>query len=711
MRRWHSTARLCCAIALALTPAWVLGAEIAYLAPHQKPRPECLAVLRETDVALAAGAPVAGPQLSAPGDPIYLASYLADLQGGDLRAYRLGDVERPPGVNPAANVLAEPIWSARATLQAVSLANRRVVLTSLADGTGVPLRWDRIDTSLRDRLDRQSAAQDADGRGAARLDYLRGSRAHEGPGKTDFRQRSSLLGAIVNSTPWLMLAPSAGYIEALAPGYPAFRQAGLARPSLLFVGAGDGMLHGFSAVDGAPVMAYVPRALGARLAALSVSGEPARPYVDGSPLVADVNLDLTPSGWRSYLFAPLGRGAQGLVALDVTRGMFSEDDAANIVKWEFTDQHDAQLGHLIDRPGIDEITGRARQVVRLGDGKWAILLGNGHGSEVDDGHAGSGAAYLFVVYVTGPSGAGGTWVEGRDYLKIATGPRGAGPRNGLGQPFAIDRDGDGLVDLVYAGDRKGNVWKFDLSGSDPLRWRAAFGDAGRPFYAAGAALSVSAAVLATPHPLGGHMVHFGTGRALAENDLPTTQVQTVFGIWDRPGAAGPPAAGRARLLRQSASRADQGDGVLGSALHVDDWTSVDGWLLDLPMPSESLLEHPAYRGRQLMFKTVFKARPGHDCDTGWGGNLWLLDALDGATPLLTFDRNGDGVVNRADLHWDGQGAPRALSGKFIGQGAGESARSADGQLVRGGDTGAAITRMRTGAPRKARRRWWREIGD
>lgn len=112
------------------------------------------------------------------------------------------------------------------------------------------------------------------------------------------------------------------------------------------------------------------------------------------------------------------------------------------------------------------------------------------------------------------------------------------------------------------------------------------------------------------------MVYFGTGRAFADTDLPTMQVQTVFGLWDRPGASAPLAAGRDRLLQRTATLSEPGNGVHGSALHIDDWTKHDGWVLDLPMSSESLLEHPAYRGRQLLFKTVFKARPGRDCDTG-----------------------------------------------------------------------------------------------
>jgi len=338
-------------------------------------------------------------------------------------------------------------------------------------------------------------------------------------------------------------------------------------------------------------------------------------------------------------------------------------------------------------------------------------------------HAGSGHAVLFILYINGPSGPGATWVLGRDYLKITTGPRGSGPANGLGAPFPIDTDGDGKVDAIYAGDRKGNIWKFDVGSASDSDWKPAFIDArtatSLPFFTANPdaslslEVSVTAAVLAMPHPLGGTMVNFGTGKAIEADDLPTRQVQTLFGIRDRPGAQHPPASGRERLLRQTASIASDGSGVFSTSHRITDWDEHDGWLLDLPMKSESVLADPAYGSAGMVtFKTDFKSvAPRQACGSGWDANLWMLNALDGSAPAHGFDVNGDGRFDAADLTLNDSGNLQSLSGIFIRHGNGEVSRLADGQLIRGGGASASVRRIIERRNATGGRLYWRELSD
>lgn len=689
MRAWLTA--LVLLVLLVLDMAGPAAAQLARMPPHQQPAGD--------QTGLACGGASAPLLVSSPegGEMLFLTSFNARFDGGNLIAL-------PAPANPAGST---PLWQARETMEAASVAGQRVVLSLRDDGSATPFVWDQLDASARKALSRDAARGVEDDRGPERLDYLRGSHASELA--LGFRARpGGVLGAIVNSSPWWMAAPSAGYATLQAPGYPEFRASSLSRPAMLWVGTEDGMLHGLRASDGAPLVSYAARALLPALASLSAppaSAAALRPWLDGSPMVADVNLDDTLRGWRSLLFAPMGRGARGVLAMDVTQAQFSEAAAASVVRWEFTDSDDADLGYLISRPQIDPLTRQPRQVVRLANGRWALLLGNGYDSA-------AGNAVLLVVYVNGPTGVGGRWQAGLDYLKIPTGPAGSGPRNGLGVPMPLDLDGDGRIDVVYAADLKGNVWKFDLSAPRASDWQPAFGSA--PFYVAKPAsgtgvLAITAGLLARPHPLGGTMLQFGTGRALEERDLPVTQMQSLFGIWDRPDASAPPAGGRNRLLQQTTQTDPNGRYVFSSALHVSDWSRTDGWVLDLPLVSESLLSHPEALGDAISFKTDFKSgRPASGCDTGWDGNLWLLGAIDGARIERGFDLNGDGRFTQADLLSAADGSVRSPSALVIRGGSGESSRVLAGRLIR---TGEGVQGIRLSGGKRAGRLQWRELGD
>jgi len=658
------------------------------------------------------------------------ARWLTDFSGGDVVAVPVDG----RGVTPQAG----PLWSARAAFAAVP-PEQRVMLTLHADGRGIPLRWADLDPDAQATLAATSsglapgpATEINASLGMARIDWLRGGRGAEAraatgeadlmppsagtnapgvasiPGDTTGTPSATASGtragstadlarpvlrarphgppgAVVHGAPWWLPPPSAGHAADQAPGYPAFRLAWLRRPQLLFFGAEDGLLHAVRMDDGAPVMAYLPRALHGQVAALTTPDQPHRAWVDGVPFTADVNLDGTTTGWRTLLFAPFGRGAPGLAMLEVTSATFTTAGAATSVRGEFTLADDPDLGHLIDPVGQYPLTGQPRSVVRLANGRSALLVGNGDGSA-------TGQAALYILYLDRPpgrsqplppGGAGGRWRPGSDFRKLVAGR--PVPGNGLGVPFPVDSDGAGRIDVVYAADRSGRIWKFDLSAPDDTAWGVAF--EGAPLYAARSRLDTTplplrAAPLVMPHPLGGQIVVFGTGNwpegpvdravsvrssgaagsASGSGSASTVSagnaaepVQTLFALWDRPGATTPPAAGRERLLRQEARVVPESGAVTVSTVQVHDWSAVDGWYLDLPGAGERLLLAPEAVGQAVLFHTVLPGaaagRSPDPCASGWDGRFWLLDVLNGARLANGFglDRDGDGRAETIEL--------------------------------------------------------------
>lgn len=389
--------------------------------------------------------------------------------------------------------------------------------------------------------------------GADLVAYMRGKRSAQG---VTFRTRDqdNIMGPVVNSTPWVQDSQaSARYTDADFPaGSPSYRSFALgkvARASLLWVGANDGMLHGFRASDLSPVLSYVPSPLVSRLgAALSVTNTAAVSLMDGSPFTADV---LVPSGeatsaWRTYLFAPLGRGGRAIFALDVTGAggplaggvdgeALNESRAASIFRWVFTAADDADLGHGLVAPVRHGVSGQASQVVYLNNHKFAVLVPNGHGS-------GAGRAALFIVNAEGPGAGATSWQDAsgqpRGYTKLLT--RATDSGNGLMGATWVDLDNNGTADLVYATDLKGQVWKFDLRSDNPANWRSALLSGGEavPLFTArvdaSTALPITTAPVVSFPSFGGTMVSFGTGRAIGSADFPdTTVVQRFFSVWDK----------------------------------------------------------------------------------------------------------------------------------------------------------------------------------
>jgi len=565
-----------------------------------------------------------------------------------------------------------PQWEAGALLGAVAPTNRVIATFNPTTGSAVPFRWANLDPTQQAALNTSPTTGLADGQGAARLDYVRGDDVNEGAGN-NYRVRDSRLGDIVHSTPVYVGAPNALYPDTLeAAPYSAFVQAQSGRTKVVYVGANDGMLHAFNATTGSELFAYIPSAVVGNLNQLTKGAYVHRYFVDGSPTVAD---GFFGGAWHTVLAGGLRAGGQAVYAVDVTdpAALNSEAALAAHVLWEFSDQNDADMGYSFSTPAI----------ARMHNGQWVAIFGNGYNNTEADGSASaSGDAVLYVVDL-----ATGALVNKIDTgVGTAADPEGSGRPNGLASPAVADVDGDGIADYAYAGDLFGNLWKFDLSSANSAAWDVAYHSAGvaAPLFRARAADGTAQPITARPE-VGAHgpgqttgmMVYVGTGKyfEVGDNAAAAQTTQTFYGLWDKNDGVVPNFT-RADLTQQKIlhETASGGHDVRVTSQYSVDWTTRDGWYLDLynteggnannfgeRQVSDSILLH----GRIIFTTLIPSADPCAYGGTGW---LMEMDAYSGGRlGSSPFDLDDDGEFTDTDkvttTDENGNNEPLTVSGK------------------------------------------------
>lgn len=660
-----------------------------------------------SEVALAASSQTLGS-----GSKLYFAGYQAPHWSGYLQSF--GVDEQGGALHP------EPDWEAGQALQGIEPA-RRLIWTH--EGShGVHFDWDALSRAQRDLLKGGPGAPDAEGQ--TRLQYLRGARVAEVQQGGRLRNRQTLLGDIVNSAPWAVGAPVLGRAE---PGYAAFVQQQRARVGMVYVGANDGMLHGFSSLDGREKLAYVPLGAWPQLRALTEPAYAHRYSVDGRLMSGDV---VDEGRWKTLLLGSLGRGGKGYFVLDVTApAQFAEQDPALQVVLDRSDGADPDIGHLILEPTLDPANpSRVMQFSRLNNGRWAVLMGNGVNS-------GNENAVLLIQFLDGK----------KELLKLPVGSpvsMGAGlPGNGLSTPQLIDFNGDGRVDVAYAGDQLGQLWKFDLSSPQSSDWQVP--PPGQPIFVAqdaqGRRQPISAAPVWLPHPYGGVMLAFGTGRMLTPGDRSSTRVQTLYGIWDtarvRIGAStvqmgaqvgASTALGEgwrqltpSPLVAQHRTDPPTESGRQGpqafyrSSRHPVNYRgpmAVRGWYMDLPEPGERVLSNGLVLGRMWLQPSGVPAysAPTDPAEAGAAvceaplreavNAEYLLDIFSGAPAAWpAFDTDGGGFTGTETT---------GISGWRTGPQAVTWQRSAGGEVLSLG-RGAPMRLRMLGGP--SARMGWRQL--
>lgn len=502
----------------------------------------------------------------AAGEQAFLASYDPTLWTGDLTANNLlyDSTTQLVSVSATANWDASCVLTGGAcaatgqsNVTAESPSSRTILTWNGAQG--IPFEWTNLTAAQKTALDTYSSTTPPDptepqlSSSDERLQYLRGVRTNEinTQGQGTFRYRKSVLGDIVDSNPTWVGPPSAPYNlvwkdylhpSATAPEngsntYPQFVTAEQTRTNVVYVGANDGMLHGFRAGsfdtnnnfvstnnDGEEVLAYMPAAV---LQAIHTNSNDeadySNPYyahqfyVDATPDTDDLFYE---NAWHTWLVGGLGAGGAALYALDVTHpSTFSETNASNIVIGEWTPSTlsctnvsscGQDLGNTYGTPVIR----------RLHNGMWGVIFGNGYGSATGD-------AGIYVMTIDPTTAA-------KTIYYLSTGQ--AGTNDGIAYPAPADLDGDNIVDYVYAGDINGHVWRFDLTNSDPTKWGVTptpvFTDpSGNPITTK---VNVQATVASTGSPR--VLVIFGTGRkkpqTVSSAATYASGVQHLYGIWD-----------------------------------------------------------------------------------------------------------------------------------------------------------------------------------
>jgi len=543
----------------------------------------------------------------------------------------------------------QQVWNAGPLL--TSDSGRKIITWNDNLRRGTAFTWANLSTAQQGLLNRDGSINATDTRGSARLDWLRGSAANEGVTTSSFRQRTNSntlygntkLGDIINSNPAYVGAPGAMIADT---GYGTFRSTYASRTPVLWVGANDGMLHGFNGNTGAELLAYVPGPAYANLNKLTATNYSHRYFVDGSPIVGDANIAAvgnTP-GWATVLVGTLGAGGNGVFALNVTNPTsFSEANASSIAMWEFTDADDSDLGVITGQPTKASATGAAEQIARLrinGQTRWAVLLGNGYGS--------TGGRPVLYALLLDKSGTG--WTVGTDYIKIVAASTGAeASGNGLSMPVPVDVNNDGFTDVIYAGDIRGNLWRFNVSAAagsnavtdNPATWAVSNG--GAPLFTAldttGTTREpITGAPVVVPNVAtdSGWMVAFGTGQLFAVGDQSSTAEQAIYGIWDSTGNT-TVAFNRIKKLSFSTSTTSAANGTstvrdLATSAFCYTTTQVfggtactatsalwQGWRVTLPISGERITSNAENIGRYLLATSFIP--PAANCTTP--GQTWI----------------------------------------------------------------------------------------
>jgi type IV pilus assembly protein PilY1 len=539
--------------------------------------------------------------------------------------------------------LGATLWDAGQVL--AGQATREIVTWDSTNNQGVPFTWAGLTASPSQRV----ALDAPDGLGPQRLDYLRGDHSNEIANGGSFRNRANgfVLGDIVSSGPVFVGAPPFAYPESLDPNYLGFRQGpASSRTEMVYVGANDGMLHGFDATTGEEKIAYVPGSVYMGLNELTNPSYSHRYFVDGTPTVADVYYG---SAWHTVLVSGMQAGGQGLFALDVTDpSAFTETNAAALALWEFTDADDADLGYTFGKPAI----------LKMKNGKWAAVFGNGYNNTENDGNASTtGNAVLYIVDI-----ATGALIQKIDTFRGTADSADGTTPNGLASPAIVDSDGDFVADYIYAGDFQGNLWKFDVTDSTPANWFVVNSGTPTPIFTATDAGGVPQPITVRPtvsqHPDGedGYMVYFGTGKYLEAGDQTTAsaQVNAFYGIWDEMGDATGPhtTVDKADLQTQTLTEIS-GPPDLRTITDnpITAWGTNSGehmgWKVDLPGAAEKNVTNPILIGERVLFTTLIP----DDTPCGFGGTGFVMELnyQNGGPPDgPVFDINGDGVIDSSD---------------------------------------------------------------
>jgi type IV pilus assembly protein PilY1 len=423
-----------------------------------------------------------------------------------------------------------------------------------AGATGIPFVYTNMSSAEQTAIGGSSS-------GTTRVAYLRGDRSNEinSAGAGLYRARDGVLADIIDASPTWVGPPASPYavnwadrydttgdtiIENSGQTYQQFLTANQSRLNVIYAGANDGFLHGFrtgtedingnvnpALNDGAEVIAYMP---GTVLNVIHSSTTPnidySNPqyshafYVDATPGTGDVYYA---SAWHTILVGGLGPGGAGIYALDITNpSTFNQNNAATTVLGDWSSASIQCVGNSGCGTNLGNTYGTP-QIRRFHNGTWGAVFGNGYGSS-------SGDAGIYVMTITGTSPV--TF----SFYYLSTGATGS---NGIAYVSPADLDGDHITDYVYAGDLKGNVWRFDLTSTNPASWAVTKNATGtaQPVFKTPTGQPITTQLVLASAVVSGSLpsviVSFGTGQRnqftlTSAASYATNTTQSLYGVWD-----------------------------------------------------------------------------------------------------------------------------------------------------------------------------------
>ncbi|EPH7801945.1 PilC family type IV pilus tip adhesin [Neisseria gonorrhoeae] len=291
----------------------------------------------------------------------------------------------------------------------------------------------------------------------------------------------------------------------------------------LATAANDGMVHIFKKNGGSDERSYnlklsyipgtMPRkdiesqesTLAKELRAFAEKGYVGDRYgVDGGFVLRQVEL----RGQKHvFMFGAMGLGGRGAYALDLSKingnypaaaPLFDVKDGDNNGK-NGKNRVEVKLGYTVGTP----------QIGKTQNGKYAAFLASGYAAKDIVSSDNTTALYVYDLKDT----------LGTPIAKIEA----PGGKGGLSSPTLVDKDLDGTVDIAYAGDRGGNMYRFDLSSDKPSEWAV------RTIFEGTKPITSAPAVSRLADK---RVVIFGTGSDLSEEDVVGKDQQYIYGIFD-----------------------------------------------------------------------------------------------------------------------------------------------------------------------------------
>jgi type IV pilus assembly protein PilY1 len=509
----------------------------------------------------------------------------------------------------------------------------------------------------------------------------------KGTANSKLRTRTKWLGDIVNSP--LTAALPTDKTSADLTGNTTYstylaRKATSMSYSLL-VNANDGFFNVLNA-DGTRRYAYMPSSALASLATIATTGYGSGTHkftADGQIAVFDSQLG---TSWRTIAYGGVGAGGKAYFAIKLY-----ESDNVPVALWEVkapdasnTSNVFNNLGYAYSKP----------EVARMTDGTSIVVLGNGYGSF-------TGRASLFVLNANT-----GALIKEIQTPVVISGET----DNGLSS-VRLKVNSQNVVQAAYAGDLKGRLWKFDMTG-DIANWKVAF--SGAPLFTApnGAAQPITVQPLLIDHPTNGKMVYFGTGKFSETADKTTIGQQAFYAIWDADAGVGSITQGNLQAQTITGSSVSNGNTYFTSSNNDVDWSVKKGWYLALATADPYLGEriiYPAQTSRARIIFTTASVNSSDPCESTGTGRLFELDAAKGG--MLSYqvlDTNGDNDITSADA---------IVSGLAVGTGipnlasivAGTSGANDNKYLI--DSSGGAVTKLleKGGTANAYQRIMWRQI--